>query len=43
MDNLIGRDLGRYHILEPLGEGGMDSKTSEAFAKHPVGAEISEV
>jgi arabinogalactan oligomer/maltooligosaccharide transport system substrate-binding protein len=23
MDNLIGRDLGRYHILEQLGEGGM--------------------
>ena len=23
MDNLIGRNLGRYHILEQLGEGGM--------------------
>ncbi len=23
MDNLIGRDLGRYHIIEQLGEGGM--------------------
>jgi serine/threonine protein kinase len=21
MDNLIGKDLGRYHILEPFGEG----------------------
>jgi|WetSurMetagenome_2_1015567.scaffolds.fasta_scaffold15784_4 serine/threonine protein kinase len=23
MDNLIGKNLGRYHIIEPLGEGGM--------------------
>jgi serine/threonine protein kinase len=23
MDNMIGRELGRYHILEQLGEGGM--------------------
>jgi eukaryotic-like serine/threonine-protein kinase len=23
MDNLVGRDIDRYHILEPLGEGGM--------------------
>jgi hypothetical protein len=25
MDNWTGMDLGRYHILEPLGEGGMAS------------------
>lgn len=23
MDNLIGQNLGRYHIIEPLGQGGM--------------------
>ncbi len=25
MDNLVGQNLGRYHIIEPLGQGGMAS------------------
>jgi serine/threonine protein kinase len=25
MNNLIGQNLGRYHIIEPLGQGGMAS------------------
>jgi tRNA A-37 threonylcarbamoyl transferase component Bud32 len=25
MDNLIGKNLGRYHVIEPLGQGGMAS------------------
>jgi tRNA A-37 threonylcarbamoyl transferase component Bud32 len=25
MENLIGKDLGRYHVIEPLGQGGMAS------------------
>jgi len=25
MNNLSGRNLGRYHIVEPLGQGGMAS------------------
>ena len=23
MDGMIGKSLGKYHIIEPLGEGGM--------------------
>jgi len=25
MDNMAGKDLGRYHVIEPLGKGGMAS------------------
>jgi tRNA A-37 threonylcarbamoyl transferase component Bud32 len=25
MDNLVGKNLGRYHVIEPLGQGGMAS------------------
>jgi serine/threonine protein kinase len=25
MDNLVGQNLGRYHVIEPLGQGGMAS------------------
>ena len=32
MTNLIGQSLGRYHILEQLGEGGMAARSSTPSA-----------